>query len=320
MTDTLDDEIPLYDFPLEEGLSTWIAAWGEYLRAQKRVSDHTYKAYLADIGDFLSHMQAQHGDEASVEMLAELTAGDMRGWLAARANRGLVATSTARALSSVRQFFRFLQREGVVENTAIFHTRTPKRKAPLPKALPESQSLQATDLIESMQTESWVGLRDRAVLMLLYGCGLRISEALNLTRGAAPLSDALTITGKGNKQRLVPVLPGVANAVDAYLAACPYTLSASDPLFVGVKGKQLQPAIFQKQLAHLRISLGLPQHATPHAFRHSFATHLLGNGADLRAVQELLGHASLSTTQRYTLVDSQRLMAAYKNAHPRAGN
>jgi integrase/recombinase XerC len=295
MTDTLDDEIPLYDFPLEEGLSTWIAAWGEYLRAQKRVSDHTYKAYLADIGDFLSHMQAQHGDEASVEMLAELTAGDMRGWLAARANRGLVATSTARALSSVRQFFRFLQREGVVENTA-------------------------TDLIESMQTESWVGLRDRAVLMLLYGCGLRISEALNLTRGAAPLSDALTITGKGNKQRLVPVLPGVANAVDAYLAACPYTLSASDPLFVGVKGKQLQPAIFQKQLAHLRISLGLPQHATPHAFRHSFATHLLGNGADLRAVQELLGHASLSTTQRYTLVDSQRLMAAYKNAHPRAGN
>ena len=318
MDDDIDDT-PAFAIPMDETLTAQLVAWFDYLRGQKRVSAHTLTAYQGDILAFLGHLQKQRGEEASTEMLADLNAADMRGWLAMRANQGMVGTSTARALSSVRQFFRFLEREAVLTNTAIFHTRTPKRRAPLPKALPEPQSILATEIIESMQAESWVGLRDRAILMLLYGAGLRIGEALALKRAMAPLPDALTITGKGNKARLVPILPEVAQAVADYIAACPLEMPKSGPLFLGVKGKELQPAIFQRQLKHLRLSLGLPDHATPHAFRHSYATQLLAGGADLRAVQELLGHASLSTTQRYTLVDSHRLMSAYSAAHPRAG-
>lgn len=310
-------ELALEIWPVDDALRGLCEEWLERLDSQKRVSAHTLVAYRGDLGAFFQHMNAALGEELTTGSLAALRPADLRGWLAGRA-KSHNATSTGRAMSSVRQFFRFLQNEAGVENSAIFHARTPKRRPPLPKALSDIQSLEATHTLESMQSEPWLGLRDRAILLLLYGAGLRIGEALSLPRAVAPLPEALTITGKGNKQRMVPILPELAAAVEAYLRACPYELAPADALFVGAKGGPLQPAVFQKQLAQLRVALGLPAHATPHAFRHSFATHLLGGGADLRSVQELLGHASLSTTQRYTLVDGARLMSAYKSAHPRA--
>ncbi len=313
----MDEVQTLEGWPVMAEMRGYAAAWLEHLAVQKRVSAHTLVAYRQDLGAFFLHLQQALGEEVGAEALAGLTTADLRGWLAAR-TKHFTATSTGRSLSAVRGFFRYLQREAGIENAAIFLTRSPKRRAPLPKALPAEQSLMATETLASLQPEHWVGLRDRAVLMLLYGAGLRIGEALGMVRGMAPLPDALTITGKGNKQRLVPILPEIAEAVEAYLRACPHRLRAADPLFVGVRGGALQPAIFQKQVQHLRAALGLPEHTTPHAFRHSYATHLLAAGADLRSVQELLGHASLSTTQRYTLVDGARLMSAYAAAHPRA--
>lgn len=310
-------ELALETWPVDEVLRQWCEAWLERLENQKRLSPHTLIAYRGDLGAFFVHMNEALGEALSTESLAALAPADLRGWLAGRA-KAYSATSTARAMSAVRQFFKFLQRETGVENSAIFHARTPKRRPPLPKALSDRQSLEATHTLDSLQTEPWLGLRDRAILLLLYGAGLRIGEALSLPRAVAPLPDALTITGKGSKQRMVPILPELTEAVEAYLRACPYDLAPSDALFVGAKGGPLQPAVFQKQLAQLRIALGLPAYATPHAFRHSYATHLLSGGADLRSVQELLGHASLSTTQRYTLVDGARLMSAYQSAHPRA--
>ncbi len=310
-------ELALQSWSVDAALRALAEAWLERLESEKRVSAHTLVAYRGDVAGFLAHMHAALGETLTTDHLSMLRPADVRGWLAGRA-KTYTATSTGRAMSAVRQFFRFLQREAGVENSAIFHARSPKRRAPLPKALTDTQSLEATRTLDALQTETWLGLRDRAILLLLYGAGLRIGEALSLTRSVAPLPDAMTITGKGNKQRMVPILPELAEAVDAYLRACPYELAPSDALFVGARGGPLQPAVFQKQLAQLRVALGLPDHATPHAFRHSFATHLLGGGADLRSVQELLGHASLSTTQRYTLVDGARLMAVYQSAHPRS--
>jgi integrase/recombinase XerC len=229
----------------------------------------------------------------------------------------LKASSTGRALSVLRGFYRFLARRKLVENAVVLGMKNPKLPKSVPKALTQAEASDAIDNIGELSDEPWVAKRDAALLTLLYGCGLRLGEALSLTRRdqLAARAGRLTVTGKGRKQRIVPVLPIVAEALDDYVAACPHR---HDPLFLGVRGGPLNPRIVQNRLQRLRLLLGLPSSATPHALRHSFATHLLAGGGDLRAIQELLGHASLSTTQRYTDVDAAGLMAVYERAHPRA--
>jgi integrase/recombinase XerC len=221
-------------------------------------------------------------------------------------------------MSSVRGFFRFLEKRGLARNAAIGMVGAPRPPKSVPKALGVAEALEAIGSVGGLGRERWLAARDTALLMLLYGCGLRIGEALALDRADAPRGDALVVTGKGRKQRLVPVLPAVKQALADYLALCPYKGSGDDPLFVGARGERLNSGVAQRQVRRLRAALDLPETATPHAFRHSFATHLLAGGGDLRTIQELLGHASLSTTQRYTDVDAKHLEAVYLRAHPRA--
>lgn len=290
--------------------------WLQWMGQVRVASRHTLVSYRNDIDHFLAFMSEHLGGRVTLKALTQLEARDFRAWLASRTS-DFEASSSARALSSVKSFFRRLEKLGKAENAAIFHIRGPRIKKSLPKALAEDQAASMLSRIGE-HTEEWVGKRDLALLVLIYGCGLRISEALSLSYKDRPQHDVLTITGKGNKQRQVPVLPMVRFAIAEYEEACPYPFSPETPLFLGQRGKKLDPAIFQKTLRTLRAQLGLPESTTPHAFRHSFATHLLSAGGDLRSIQELLGHASLSTTQRYTHVDRDRLMKAYKDAHPRA--
>lgn len=307
----------MHSAPTDDDIQQVQAAWLAYLRDVRRYSSHTLIAYEQDLQQFLGFLSGHLGSRVTASMLEPLEARDFRAWLASRME-DFEATSTARALSTVKHFFRYLEKQEMLSNAAVFHMRGPKLKKALPKALGEGQAVDALEGIGEQHSEEWVNLRDVALLVLLYGCGLRISEALSLTYGDVPLKEVLAITGKGKKQRMVPVLPMVAEAIDAYVAACPYPFAAEMPLFVGARGKKLDAAIFQLQLRKLRARLQLPETTTPHAFRHSFATHLLSSGGDLRSIQELLGHESLSTTQRYTQVDKARLLAAYKGAHPRA--
>ncbi|NKB48352.1 MAG: tyrosine-type recombinase/integrase [Alphaproteobacteria bacterium] len=309
----------------EPALRRAVDQWYDQLSAERRASPHTLAAYLRDLGAFLDFLTFHLGGPPKLRDLESLKSGDFRAWLAHRTQSGLARSSTARALSVVRGFYRFLDREALAHNAAIGAVRSPRRTRTVPKALAVAEM---SDLLDSAgapereTSEPWVAARDVAVLTLLYGCGLRISEALGLNRRDAPAirgaGGSLTVDGKGGKQRRVPVLPIVVEAVEAYIAACPYTLAPDGPLFVGVRGARLNPRIVQGRLQTLRAQLGLPKEATPHALRHSFATHLLGAGGDLRAIQELLGHASLSTTQRYTDVDAERLLDVYSRAHPRA--
>jgi integrase/recombinase XerC len=310
--------VPLSRFPAASDLSRAIALWREWLAIERRVSPHTLAAYGSDLAAFLDFLAEYLGETPDLAALGALRPADFRAYLARRAEDDLARRSTARALSVLRSFFRFLDRRDLLHNAALAAVRTPKLPKALPKALDVPDAAAALDAAEEAR-QPWVGKRDTAILFLLYGCGLRLAEALSLARREAPLAPGmLTITGKGRKQRQVPVLPAVAAAVAAYVAACPRHLAPDDPLFVGVRGAQLHPRLVQGKMQALRAALGLPEHASPHALRHSFATHLLAGGGDLRAIQELLGHASLSTTQRYTAVDAARLMAVYEKAHPRA--
>jgi integrase/recombinase XerC len=294
-----------------------------YLREVKRYGKNTLTAYTHDLDGFGAFMQAYKGEEITSQHLAMLDLKDFRSYLASKKQSGMAAPSIARALSSIRSFYRYLGKHFDIKNPAPFNIKTPKLDKPLPKALAQASSMDSVSSIGDLQTEQWIALRDVALLSVIYGCGLRISEALSITGGQisgwanAAESVFLTITGKGNKQRMVPVLKPVRDAVVSYVKECPYGLKEHLPIFVGARGKPLNPAIFQKQIRALRGFLGLPESATPHAFRHSFATHLLSSGGDLRTIQELLGHASLSTTQRYTKVDEARLREAYASAHPR---
>lgn len=295
-----------------------IAAWRSWLIDERRASPHTVDAYLRDIADFFKFMATHLGGRAGLSDLSTLRVGDFRAWLAARGNSGHIAASNARALSVLRNFMRWMQRRGLAHNAALGTLRSPKLPRAVPKPLTIADADTTLETIGDYSEEPWVASRDTAVLTLLYGCGLRIDEALSLDRNVLPLGETLTVTGKGRKQRVVPLLPTVRAAVDDYVARCPYQPGPQGPLFFGVRGKRLKARIVQGQLAKLRAGLGLPDTATPHALRHSFATHLLGEGADLRSIQELLGHASLSTTQRYTAVDAERILAIYNKAHPRA--
>jgi integrase/recombinase XerC len=306
-------------------LAAAIGDWQVWLRDEKRASPHTCQAYRRDLTDFLTFLTAHLGQAPALADLSGLATADFRAWLAARAGSGLQRSSTARALSTLRGFFRWLKRHGLADNAALAVLRTPKVPKSVPKALTAGEAEEAIATVAELSDDDWIGKRDSAVLLLLYGCGLRIGEALGLTLGQAPKpkQDSLLVTGKGNKQRMVPLLPVVAEAIADYLAACPFARSPNDqegdaPLFLGKRGGPLSARRVQERLSELRCLLGLPESATPHALRHSFATHLLAGGGDLRAIQELLGHASLASTQRYTDVDVAGLLEVYDRAHPRA--
>jgi len=313
------DPTPLRRFAATNDLAEAITAWQSWLMHEKRASPHTVAAYGRDLAGFLEFLTGHLGGVTSLDKLEVLAPADFRAFLAHGMRAGRKHSTAARKLSVLRGFFRFLAKRKILSNVALAAIRSPKLDKPVPKALTEREAGEALAQISALEAKPWMGKRDLAIIMLLYGCGLRLSEALALTRGEAPEPDGLLrITGKGAKTRLVPVLPAVAAAVKDYLAACPLDLGPSDPLFVGARGSTLNPRMVQGQMVKLRASLGLPDHASPHSLRHSFATHLLAGGGDLRAIQELLGHASLSTTQRYTALDAARLLAVYDKSHPRA--
>lgn len=300
-------------------------AWRDWLKSERRLAAHTLVAYEHDVATFLGFLTTYLGKTPTLDALSKLKPAEFRAWLAERARQGLARTSTARAFSSVRSFFQFLDRRGLAHNASIGAIQTPKLPRSVPKALSERDMEELLEAPAEQEREAWLDLRDAAVLMLLYGAGLRIGEALGLTKGVVEDllktgRDTLSVTGKGNKTRLVPLLPQALEALQAYRDACPW-LAARGPneaFFIGARGGALDPAIVQKRVRDIRRGLGLAESVTPHALRHSFATHLLGAGGDLRTIQELLGHASLSTTQRYTDVDTARLTAVYRAAHPRA--
>jgi integrase/recombinase XerC len=262
-------------------------------------------------------MTVHHGAQQGLGPLSKITVSDMRSWMASERGRGVGARSLARQLSAVKTFYRWLSEREGFEPTAVLSTRSPKFTQKLPRPLAEDAAVAMIQTVEMQATEGWVAARDSAVVTLLYGCGLRISEALGLKGADAPLPQVMRITGKGGKERVVPVIDAAREAVAYYLRLCPHRMEPKAPLFRGIRGGQLNPRAVQKVMDRSRLQLGLPATATPHAMRHSFATHLLTAGGDLRAIQELLGHTSLSTTQAYTAVDTARLMEVYTQAHPR---
>ncbi len=293
--------------------------WLESLAQERRLSANTLDAYERDTRQFLSFLTGHLGGPPRIADIHTLRPADLRAFLAARRRDGSGARSLGRHLAGLRSFLRHLERQGLVNGAAAGAIRAPKQPKSLPKPLTDRQALTVTTREAQLHEEPWITARDAAVLSLLYGCGLRISEALTLrAHDITPKSTSLRITGKGGKTRVVPLLPVVVEATEHYRKLCPYSLVADQPLFRGARGGPLQPAIIQRGMQRLRGALGLPETATPHALRHSFATHLLAGGGDLRTIQELLGHASLSTTQVYTGVDTARLLEVYDRAHPRA--
>jgi integrase/recombinase XerC len=303
-------------FATDAFIQSQIAAWLRDLGSVKRLAPKTLEAYQRDISQFMSFLAGHMGGAISLTSLKELRGADIRAFMAQRREESLGSRSLARVLSALRSFFGHLERENILTTEALNVVRTPKIARSLPKALTVIEARQTIETTEEMEDRPWVAARDMAVITLLYGAGLRISEALALTTADLE-SDVLRVTGKGGKVRIVPLIAPARQAVDRYLALSPYKVSTKEPLFRGIKGGVLSPRAVQKRMEQLRSALGLPPSATPHAMRHSFATHLLGRGGDLRAIQELLGHASLSTTQIYTAVDAEHLLASYAKAHPR---
>ena len=292
------------------------AEWLSSLAHERRASPHTLRAYGDDLARFLDFMRGHVGKAMNEGALAALSPADIRAFITTRRQDGLGARGVQRALAAVRSFYRYLAREEILENAAPRSVRTPRVPRGLPRPLSEIDA--ARTLQEAGENDiEWIAARDTALLTLLYGAGLRISEALSLKRGDVPLGASLSILGKGRKERVVPVLDVLREAIDTYAALIPFTGGRDTPLFLSRRNKPMSAREAQLLMQRLRGRLGLPERATPHALRHSFATHLLQNGGDLRAVQELLGHASLSTTQTYTEIDTRRLMEVYENAHPR---
>ena len=295
------------------------ALWLANLEHGKRFSPHTLSAYERDTRQFFQFLTGHCGGAPGMAQIKELRPADFRAFLARRRNEGAGVRTLGRSLAGVRSFLKHLEREGLVNAAGARALRAPKQPKSLPKPLSVDKALSVAASAGELADEPWIAARNVAVLTLLYGCGLRISEALNLASEDIHSGQrTLSILGKGSKTRLVPLLPVIHTAIDEYRALCPYDLSGQSPLFRGARGGVLHAAIIQKEMVKLRSALNLPDTATPHALRHSFATHLLSAGGDLRSIQELLGHASLSTTQIYTAVDSGRLLSAWRSAHPRA--
>jgi integrase/recombinase XerC len=309
------------ELPLGGDLREAVDAWLAQIINERGQSPATRNAYARDLGQFLTFLKSYLGYAPSLADLARVDAKTFRAFLAHRRKGKVVSRSLARSLSALRTFFRWLEKEGRLKNRAVLQVALPKIPHSVPKPLTVDGAASVVGP-ESQHATEWIAARDTAVMMLLYGAGLRISEALSLTPGTAPLNgrDVMHITGKGGKERLVPALEIVSSAIAKYVTLCPFPLNRNGPLFLGARGGPLSPRLIQLAMERMRRELGLPETATPHALRHSFATHLLSAGADLRQIQELLGHASLSTTQVYTEVDRARLLAVYDQAHPRAAH
>ena len=298
-------------------LAAQLREWLRWLRAEKNMSPHTIRAYGSDISQFVTFLAHHLGHAPGLNDIGNIDLRAFRAWLSRKTMDGAAASSRARSLSGVKNLLGWLDRQGVVHNAAIKTVRTPKKPHKLPRPLHEKQAMNVVR--HDLRTdETWVDQRNRALFTLLYGCGLRIEEALSLNIRDLPREGFLRVMGKGRKERQVPVLRVVEDMLSAYRRVCPYAETPDRPLFMGERGKRMRQQIAQKALREMRAELGLPENATPHALRHSFATHLLQNGANLREIQELLGHASLSTTQRYTEVDAKELIRIYSAAHPRA--
>ena len=291
-----------------------IAQWQSWLLNERRYSPHTLDAYSRDLSGFFDFAAEPLGKVPETADLAKLEVRDFRAYLSQRAARHIDKSSLARELSTLKNFFKWLARYDILRNPALSVIRTPRRAKVLPKALEVNDTFNVIDEAQNLASNSWQGLRDTAIFTLLYGCGLRISEALSLNVGDIGNNDFLRIKGKGNKERIVPLLPVVVENINKYLAECPYQPKQGEPLFLGARGDRLVPRIIQRQMQKIRAYLGLPDNLTPHALRHSFATHLLAEGTDLRSIQELLGHASLTTTQRYTDVQIETLKKEYDKA------
>lgn len=310
------------EYGLGPDLRSAIDDWMRRLGDERRASPHTLAAYSRDLAKFLAFLRDHLGAPPDLADLATLEPRDLRSFLARLNQDGLARRSQARALSVVRSFSRYLDRSGQTQNDALRVVRGPRLPRPIPKALsPEDAAdvLERAEFAGSETAPAWIMARDAAIVTLLYGAGLRLSEALGMTRRQiAPGTGQLIIRGKGGKERLVPLLPAVAAAIGSYLELCPFDVSLDSPVFLGARGGPLNPRIVQRLMTSIRRGLGLPEEATPHALRHSFATHLLGAGGDLRSIQELLGHASLSTTQIYTEIDAHRLALIHRDTHPRA--
>lgn len=301
-------------FNADETLLPIIKDWQNFLRKERLFSEHTLDAYSRDLATFLQQIQKPKLRLQDMELL---DVRDFRRFLSLRAGKNISASSIGRELSAVKNFFRWMDTNNIAKNAAISVISTPRKAKILPKALDCEDSFNVLDEIKDIAADAWQGLRDRAIFTLLYGCGLRISEALSLNVGdISEKSEFLRIRGKGNKDRVVPLLPIIWQSIEAYLAKSPYTPMAGEPLFLGARGDRLSPRIVQRQMQKLRLRLGLPDTLTPHALRHSFATQLLGQGVDLRSIQQLLGHSSLMTTQRYTDVQTEMLQREYHKAHP----
>jgi integrase/recombinase XerC len=295
-----------------------LALWLSHLRAIDGAAANTILAYAKDVTGYLAFLGTHRGGAEGLGAIATVPQTDLRAWMAQERARGVGARSLARSLSAVKSFTRWLAERQGADATAVLSARSPKFRRKLPRPLAEDAARKMIETVGEQTTSDWIGARDVAVLTLLYGCGLRISEALGLTGATHPLPEVLRIKGKGGKERIVPVLPAARSAVARYADLCPFDLTADAPLFRGARGGALNPRLIARAMEQARMQLGLPATATPHAMRHSFATHLLAAGGDLRAIQELLGHSSLSTTQAYTAVDTVRLMEIYEKSHPRA--
>lgn len=301
-----------------DDLAQALIQWSTYLHAEKNLSRHSLRAYAGDITHFITFLQEHLGRSPSISDVADLHLRDFRGWMSRKTMQGASSASRARSLSGIKNFLRWMDKQGIAHNAAIANLRTPKLPHKIPRPLHEDQALNVVQNAGMMAREDWIAQRDTALFMLLYGCGLRIDEALSLTLRQMPQNGFLRVVGKGRKERQVPILPEVENCLRVYLEVCPYPSEPQRNIFLGLRGEKLNQGVAQKSMRDLRKILGLPETATPHALRHSFATHLLQNGANLREIQELLGHASLSTTQRYTEVNAAELIKIYRAAHPRA--
>lgn len=301
--------------PLQGDLENTFNQWLDWIANGRRLSKHTVRAYQTDLNDFF-HFLANHlGKAIALHDLSDLKLSHFHSWLAQKAGRDVSKRSRARAVSSVRHFYTWLDKQGILHNPSIQLLRTPKLDRTLPRPLTPDA---ATGVMEmAIDGGDWTALRDYALFTLLYGGGLRIDEALSLNYRDLPSHDEMTVTGKGKKQRVIPVLPIVKDALEAYIKACPYGGEKDDPLFYGARGKRLNPGVAQRQMRQIRRLLNLPDTVTPHALRHSFATHILNNGANIREIQELLGHESLSTTQRYTELQTEDLRRVIELNHPR---
>ncbi|MGH1457029.1 MAG: tyrosine recombinase XerC [Alphaproteobacteria bacterium] len=299
-------------------LSAQLQRWSDYLRYEKNMSPHTLRAYHADISHFITFLHDHLARQPSLNDLSEISIRDFRGWMSRKAMDGTSNASRARSLSGIKNFLTWLDKQGIMHNAAINTLRSPKLPHKIPRALNTEHTQTLIEEAGALEIKDWMSLRNTALFMLLYGCGLRINEALSLNIEDFPRDGFLRVIGKGNKQRQIPVLKIVENTLQKYLDIYPYPKSIECPLFIGARGARLNQGIAQKSMRDIRGILGLPANATPHALRHSFATHLLQNGANLREIQELLGHASLSTTQRYTDVNAEEMMRIYKAAHPRS--